>query len=68
MIRKGDRCLSRNHGRKDAPVRFCPICGEVVNEDIPIKKCSEERHAEKRRQGTKYCVDCGKQLIRTMWD
>jgi len=68
VVRQGDRCLNRNHGRKDAPVRFCPNCGEVVNENIPAKKCREERHAERRRQGTKYCVDCGEQLVHSMWD
>ena len=68
MIRQGDRCHNRNHGRKDAPVRFCPNCGEVVNENIPTKKCSGERHAKDRRQGTKYCVECGEQLVHSMWD
>lgn len=58
------RCLNFNHGRANAPVRFCPMCGEVVNENIPIKKCSEQRHAMRRRGGSKYCVDCGEQLIR----
>ncbi len=68
MIRQANRCLNRNHSRKDALVRFCPNCGEVVNENIPIKKCSEERHAKDRRQATKYCVDCGQQLVHSMWD
>ena len=68
MIKQGDRCPNLNHRHKDARVRCCPDCGEVVNEGIPAKKCSEERHAETRRQGTKYCVDCGEQLVRSMWD
>jgi len=58
------RCLNFNHGRQNAAVRFCPMCGEVVNENIPIKQCTEERHAMRRRGGSKYCVDCGEQLIR----
>ena len=68
MTRHGNRCPNLNHGRKDAPVRFCPSCGKVVNGNAPPKKCSEERHAEARRHGTKYCVDCGKELIRAAWD
>jgi len=39
------------------------MCGEVVNEKIPIIKCSEEEHGIKRHKRNKYCVDCGKQLI-----
>ena len=62
MTREG-RCPNYNHGRANAPVRFCPMCGDVVNEKIPIKTCSEEKHAKSRRERNKYCVDCGEQLI-----
>ncbi|ODS29799.1 MAG: hypothetical protein SCARUB_05100 [Candidatus Scalindua rubra] len=63
MIQKNS-CPNFNHGRVNAPVRFCPTCGGVVNENIPIKSwCSEEEHAIKRRERSKYCIDCGKQLI-----
>jgi len=46
------RCLNYNHGRANAPVRFCPTCGEVVNNNISAEECSEEKHAGKRRDGS----------------
>jgi hypothetical protein len=58
-----DDCPNFNHRRADAPVRFCPMCGEVVNRDISIRKCNEVKHAIKRRERNRYCVICGKQLI-----
>ena len=57
-------CPNLNHRRSNAPVRFCPMCGGVVNGDIHIKTCSEEEHAKRRRNQSKYCIDCGEQLIR----
>jgi len=33
MIRQARSCPNFNHGRGDAPVRFCPDCGEVLNEE-----------------------------------
>ena len=63
---QGEPCPNRNHGRANAPVRFCSMCGQVVNEDIPIQKCREEKHARSRRERTKYCVDCGEQLMPDM--
>ncbi len=60
----GSKCPNLNHRRTDAPVRFCPTCGEVVNENIPTAKCSAETHAVRRRERNGYCVDCGEQLIR----
>jgi hypothetical protein len=29
------KCPNLNHRRADAPVRFCPTSGEVVNENLP---------------------------------
>jgi predicted RNA-binding Zn-ribbon protein involved in translation (DUF1610 family) len=52
-----------NHRRSDAPVRFCPECGEVVNAKVGIKRCREEEHAKRRREQSRFCVDCGEQLI-----
>lgn len=63
MIKQRNDCPNFNHMRPDAPVRFCPMCGEVVNENIPPRRCTEGQHAESRREMNKYCVDCGKQLI-----
>ena len=57
-----NNCLNFNHGRVNAPVRACSMCGDVVNGTIPTKNCSEEEHAKKRKDRSKYCVDCGKQL------
>ena len=56
-------CPNLNHRRANASVRFCPNCGEVVNKAIPTNKCSEDKHAKKRRKQNKYCIDCGEQLI-----
>ena len=53
-----------NHRRSDAPVRYCPSCGEVVNENIILKKCSDAEHAVSRKDRYKYCVHCGLQLIK----
>ncbi len=57
------KCPNLNHSRVSAPVRFCPMCGEVVNIDIRFKICSDEEHAKRRKGMSKYCIDCGKQLI-----
>ena len=57
-------CPNLNHRRSDAPVRVCPQCGEVVNRDVAIKRCSERGHAQKRQNGDEFCVDCGEQLIK----
>lgn len=61
-------CRNWNHGRANVPVRFCSMCGEVVNKNIPVKKCSVEAHARRRRNYNKYCVDCSEQLIREKGD
>ena len=63
MITRNGRCPDLNHGRPNAPVRCCPMCGEVVNSRTPQKVCSEEEHAKSRRERNAYCVDCGEQLI-----
>ena len=57
-------CGNMNHRRRNAPVRCCPQCGEVVNQEIPAARCSEERHAKQKRTRNTFCVDCGEQLIR----
>lgn len=36
------RCPNFSHGRPNAPVRYCPMRGEVLNSKIPQKVCSEE--------------------------
>ena len=62
-MKNNGRCLNYNHGRANAPVRFCPTCGEVVNKNISAEVCGEEKHAGKRRGTNTYCVDCGEQLV-----
>jgi hypothetical protein len=56
-------CPNLNHRRANAPVRFCPRCGEVVNGEVAKKRCSEMEHAQKRRNRDAFCVDCGEHLI-----
>jgi len=43
---KNGRCLNYNHGRPNSPVRFCPKCGEVVNNSISAEVCSEDNMQE----------------------
>jgi hypothetical protein len=52
-----------NHRRANAPVGHCPQCGGVVNLGIRAQPCTETHHAAARRAFSKFCVDCGKQLI-----
>ena len=56
-------CFNLNHGLVNIPVRFCPMCGEVVNGTISSISCNEAKHATTRRDRNKYCTDCGEQLI-----
>jgi hypothetical protein len=57
-------CPNLNHRRSNAPVRFCPRCGEAVNSAVAIKRCSELVHAQRRQNREDFCVDCGEQLIK----
>ena len=34
-------CPNTNHSCTNAPVRFCPMYGDVVNGNMPTKKCGE---------------------------
>ena len=63
MAMRGNGCPNFNHRHRNAPVRFCSMCGEVVNKDIPAIECDEQKHARQRRNRHKYCVDCGELLI-----
>ena len=56
-------CENRNHVRRDAPVGHCPECGAVVNARAVIGGCEEPKHAAARRRQTRFCVDCGTQLM-----
>lgn len=56
-------CANMNHRRRDAPVGYCPQCGNVVNTNVARPCCSEQAHALARRQRMTFCVHCGTQLI-----
>ncbi len=56
-------CPNFNHLEEHPPVRFCPNCGEIVNERVSAKQCREQSHARARMDRNNYCVDCGQQLI-----
>jgi hypothetical protein len=56
-----ERCRNMNHSRTNVPVRFCPNCGEVVNNAIK-RRCDEIKHAERRKDRSTFCSDCGKKL------
>ena len=66
MITLEINCPNPNHRSVNAPVRFCPVCGEAVNADIPIRKCNEQEHTMSRRGSDRYCVHCGEQLIQVI--
>ncbi len=57
VVMQRNGCPNFNHGRTHPPVRFCPMCGEVVNQNIPVVKCSAQEHAERRRERSKHCVN-----------
>ena len=59
-----DKCPNFNHRRSDAPVRFCPLCGAVVNAFISKGLCRPEIHDKRRRNQDMFCVDCGDMLRR----
>jgi hypothetical protein len=56
-----NRCTNMNHGRMNAPIKFCPVCGEVVNREASAR-CDSGKHADMRRQRLVFCHDCGKKL------
>jgi predicted RNA-binding Zn-ribbon protein involved in translation (DUF1610 family) len=60
---RATRCDNVNHARSNAPVRHCPACGAVVNAQKVRSACEEAKHAAARRRQTRYCTDCGAQLI-----
>jgi hypothetical protein len=59
----GTPCQNLNHRRSDAPVRYCPQCGKMVNSAHPVAACPEDRHTAARRQQSTFCVHCGVRLI-----
>lgn len=57
-----DRCSNMNHSRSNAPVKFCPSCGDVVNRQAPSQRCDDAKHAYRRKDRNLFCCDCGKKL------
>jgi predicted RNA-binding Zn-ribbon protein involved in translation (DUF1610 family) len=51
-----------NHSRSNAPIKFCPTCGELINASAGAR-CDEQKHASRRKERLHYCFDCGKNLI-----
>jgi hypothetical protein len=62
LTRGAAPCLNFNHRRSDAPVRFCPSCGGVVNATVSLIRCVRTRHDARRKDGSIFCVDCGERL------
>lgn len=56
-----NRCPNMNHGRMNAPVRYCPMCGGAVNRSA-AGSCDQGKHAELLKQRHAFCHDCGKSL------
>ena len=59
-------CDNFNHRRSNAPVGYCPQCGERVNERVRAQPCTEAMHALARRQRDAWCVHCG-ETLRAGW-
>jgi hypothetical protein len=39
------------------------MCGDIVNENIPLAICTDEKHNSERRQRNVFCVICGEKLV-----
>jgi len=50
-----------NHGRSNVPIRFCPDCGEEIN-NTRKERCDEVKHASRRKSRNIFCFDCGKKI------
>jgi hypothetical protein len=56
-------CTNLNHRRSNAPVRFCPSCGDVVNANVRPKRCLDSQHDVQRRNQSTFCIHCGQRLV-----
>jgi hypothetical protein len=63
-MRSRVRCTNMNHGRTNAPVKYCPSCGDTVNQAANTR-CDAAKHADQRKSRNAFCVDCGKSLSST---
>jgi hypothetical protein len=57
-----NQCPNLNHRRTDAPVRFCPSCGGVVNANVRPVRCLASQHDVQRRNQSVFCIHCGERL------
>jgi ribosomal protein L34E len=57
------QCDNLNHLRPNAPIRHCPQCGRMVNGERGAGACDAAVHANRRKQQSAYCIDCGFELI-----
>ena len=58
-----ERCENKNHSKMNVVVRNCTSCGEIVNQKISKRHCSNEDHARRRKDRNAYCANCGKDLL-----
>lgn len=56
-------CGNLNHNKMNVNVRFCVTCGEIVNRNIKVRRCSDAVHSQSRKTGSIFCTDCGKKLV-----
>ncbi|HVR03714.1 MAG TPA: hypothetical protein VMT47_16370 [Polyangia bacterium] len=47
-------------------MRFCPSCGDVVNDKVTSIRCASTNHDARRRGGSIFCVDCGERLAKAL--
>ncbi len=58
------KCQSVYHrpDMKVAPFKFCPDCGEIINDKLRPKADCARTHTLRKTKGNKYCPDCGEKL------
>lgn len=59
-----NQCPNMNHSKINVQVRYCSMCGEVVNNQVIKKTCSSEKHAKSRKDRNCFCIDCGEKLAK----
>lgn len=56
-----ERCANMNHSRSNAPIKFCPTCGEIVNR-LAQGRCDKITHMALRKDRHAFCTTCGEKL------
>jgi hypothetical protein len=57
------RCPNMNHNKSNAPCKYCPSCGKVVNAGLHTK-CDHQKHFARRKDRDQFCIDCGQSLTK----